>query len=270
MTKATTITLPWLNHGEPIPLKPMPIAGQREVEQIKDDFVEEGTVQANAYVIYLRGAILQTKRLMDTKGVDEAKKVWDEGIGNQFSNLEWPSESFEDSLNSWYQEMILDGLSTKERPVKDYESAKAALEEDAGVIQAKWAKHRKTVFEYKTRLMSTELYWRLRKVEPAPRLTPPGTPEDEPGEPLNMGDRDAAIAAIEEWLDEDEWGRIYAAFRGHDPDAEPEKPRLDAKIKMQTTEEMRGKSGAASPPSTAPSADSALSSETSTETTTKS
>lgn len=260
----TTVSLSWLDSGEPVTLGPLPIAGQREMEQIKDDFAAEATVEFNAYLLYLRGAILQTKRLLDTKGVEEARRVWDEGLGSQFANLKWEADSFEKNLEAWYQEFVVDGLSKPDRPVGTYEQAKVALEAEASAVNKDWQERHSAIFDFRVRLKSSELYWRLLKADPRPRITAPGADPV----PLPTG-KTEAIAAIESWLDEDEWLRIQRALRGVPEDApDDEKPELDATLKLRTEGEMRGKSGADSPPSTPPSAASAPSSEPSTETTT--
>ncbi len=158
----TKVTLSWLNGGKEFNLPQMSLSGRRAVNELSRKFITFRRAQEQARFLYLCEAIVATKRIMDSKGVADAKKAFDAALPGFIekalvaSDFTWPEDQFERNLNSWYESRVIGKLGAK-----DLQHAIELLRTEAKELNEELEKVSLEAEDAPIVFCLNEFYWRL-------------------------------------------------------------------------------------------------------------
>lgn len=154
------VTLEWANGGEPFELKPVPINGQREIQELAMRYATAETARQNIATLTLHAYLLMAKRVLDLKGVEAAKDAWDHTlVTNDMMRPEfrWDLDDFEVTLKSYLEKHTFRAFA-----VDNEEDAQKALREKMAEANEEFEKHKQDVLDFNLDYTLIEIYWILR------------------------------------------------------------------------------------------------------------
>ncbi len=170
----------WANSGQPIDLMDMPLAGLLEVNEVKQRYAKYISLRTRYRHLMLSEGILAAKRILDVRGVKDAKAAWDAFIPtvaepSDLRHLTWSEDDFPISLQSWlktsiYDRLGADGKDDAERMAKAHELLLGQSKELMGEFEEMKTK----VVDFDYRLIMLEFYWRLYNSGLKSIMTPAG------------------------------------------------------------------------------------------------
>jgi len=216
------VGLPWINDGAPTDLGSVPIAGERRLERLRAEGSHIAAADFNAYLCHMRSCILETKRLLDKEGVEEAHRQWNIAFGAMYVNLDWSVEDFEKNMDQAIIDYVLAPLE-----VETIAEARQRIQADAKDLNATLREYGAQRQEWHQDLRLEEVFWLLWRSKPRPDWMPDA----------NKVPTEADIAEVKAYisyfLDDDDYGAIMRNVRGQSG-----KRSLDALTKSLLTEEM--------------------------------
>lgn len=156
-----SVQFDWVNGGEAFDLPSLPIAGLREVTALKRKQAKLQSEWLNAMFLSRCMVMLETKRVLEKLGAEEAKKIWDAGAKQFFSPaaaeaVDYPVGEFAEKFDAWYEKECLRPLGKKTREEAVEEVTKRLEEVDMETINIEWTDHAMS-------LVVCEYYWRLKR-----------------------------------------------------------------------------------------------------------
>lgn len=162
------VKFPWANKGEEFRIAEMPFIALLQISEIKEKYAQFLSIKKRSQFIKLAEAILGAQRIVEQRGVKDAKDSWDAVAPDIFDESEligfiWPEEDFTIRLNACADAYVYDRFQLPK--VNDQANRQAALDKlnDLGKELVKeWETVKREIGDFDFRIVMLEFYWRLR------------------------------------------------------------------------------------------------------------
>lgn len=170
------VSFDWVNGGEEFDLPGLAIAGQEELIEIQREHKDTRVLQFQAVRYQLLMVFVTTRHVLGEFGPAKAKEYWDRNAiegGFMDDSYQWPESDFEKKFGALYEKWVVAQLGTD-----DVDKTREEVNKIGESIDLE--KLSRARFDYETKALVAELYWRLKRKFKAIDVGIPGDPEEVP------------------------------------------------------------------------------------------
>lgn len=153
----------WLDDGEPMPVRPLPFKGVKEVGELRKERSSLAGKWGRLLSFYTYGTMLGVQRMMNESGVEPAMKAWETGLTEMgvsqaaVEELMFDEEDFEEEFNNLVDQRVRPNVDPR-----DGESLRDCLQRrmDEELSDTSLSELKREITELQMEQAATELYWR--------------------------------------------------------------------------------------------------------------
>lgn len=159
-----TISFPWLNGGEPVPLEDIPMAGDDEIDRLTEKYAKALVLQRLSHLLSRLLHLIAVRKAVDLGNMEKAQQIFKLALPileppKTHHEFDWPIASFREEYLAYFTREVEDRYQ-----VKGADGANEFLSKKAKELEAEASEHTSAdVKKYQKERFLIDLHWRLKR-----------------------------------------------------------------------------------------------------------